>query len=339
MRSMATVEQNPIKIAVIGGGSWATAIVKILSEANVNISWWLRSQSDIAHIQQFAHNPSYLSGVGINLKKVQATHSLTEAIAPAKYVVLAVPAAFITDVLGEIDPEIFHEKHIVSAIKGMIPTENLLITDWLEKHKNVLPQAMSVIAGPCHAEEVALEKQSYLTIASPNLQEAQAFSRLMACRFVKTSAIQDIYGVEYCAVIKNIIALACGICHGLGYGDNFQAVLVANALQEIRAFLDNIYPHYRHLDGSAYLGDLLVTSYSQFSRNRTFGNMIGRGYSIKAAQMEMNMVAEGFYAVKCIWEISRQYHVEMPITKATYRVLYEGSLPSIEMTILKNVMK
>jgi glycerol-3-phosphate dehydrogenase (NAD(P)+) len=221
----------------------------------------------------------------------------------------------------------------------MIPTENILITDWLEKHLDVSPNKMSVIAGPCHAEEVALEKQSYLTIASPDLAHAQDFAKLMSCRFVKTSAILDIYGVEYCAVMKNIIALACGICHGLGYGDNFQAVLVSNALQEIRSFLDVIYPHYRHLDGSAYLGDLLVTSYSQFSRNRTFGNMIGRGYSVTAAQMEMNMIAEGYYAVKCIWEINRQYQVEMPITKATYNILYERSLPSVEMSILKNLLK
>ncbi|MFN8353427.1 MAG: NAD(P)H-dependent glycerol-3-phosphate dehydrogenase [Spirosomataceae bacterium] len=329
----------PTKIAVIGGGSWATAIIKILSENDVKIRWWLRNSSDLEHIRKFHHNPRYLSGVYLNPKKVRAVGKLSEALQDAEYVVLAVPAAFIKESLKSLSPADLQGKRIVSAIKGMIPIENLLVTDWVEKNFQVSPTHLSAIAGPCHAEEVSLEKQSYLTIASPDLSHAAAFAQLMTCRFVTAHPITDLYGVEYCAVMKNIIALACGICHGLGYGDNFQAVLVSNAVLEIKRFLEVVYPYYRDLDGSAYLGDLLVTCYSQFSRNRTFGNMIGRGYSVQSAQMEMNMVAEGYYAVRCIHEINHTFEALMPITRATYNILYEGSPATEEIGKLKTLLK
>lgn len=336
---MNEAHKNTTTITVIGGGSWATAIIRILSENEVKIRWWLRNRKDAEHIRKFHSNPRYLSGVVLHPKRVKPFTRLHEAIKGSEVVILAVPAAFVTEALAELKPEDFAGKTIVSAIKGMIPGENLLVTDWLEKNYGVSQDQFCVIAGPCHAEEVALEKQSYLTIASPDLQRATAFADLMTCRFVSTHPLTDLYGVEYCAVMKNIIALACGICHGSGYGDNFQAVLVSNAMQEIKRFLDVIYPYYRDLMGSAYLGDLLVTSYSQFSRNRTFGSMIGRGYSVTSAQMEMNMVAEGYYAVKSIYEINRQYEVEMPIVNAVYSILYERSSPAIEIEILKNLLR
>lgn len=326
-------------MAVLGGGSWATAIIKILSENDVSIRWWLRNDQDLQHIKRYGHNPRYLSGVQLDPQKVEAVGDVRQALQAAEYVVLAVPAAFVSEVLGQLSTDDFAEKRIVSAIKGMIPVHNVLITDWLEMHYGVPAEQICVIAGPCHAEEVALEKQSYLTIASPDLSHANDFAALMSCRFVMAHGITDLYGVEYCAVIKNIIALACGVCHGLGYGDNFQAVLVSNAVLEIKRFLDAVYPYYRDLDGSAYLGDLLVTAYSQFSRNRTFGNMIGRGYSVQSAQMEMNMVAEGYYAVRSIWELNRKFEVELPIIKSVYNILYERSAPAIEMEILKRGLR
>jgi glycerol-3-phosphate dehydrogenase (NAD(P)+) len=331
--------QTPPQIAVIGGGSWATALIKILSEHPVRIRWWMRSRKDAEYIRKFHHNPRYLSDVQLSAKRVRPCLKINDALQGADYVILAVPGAFVTDALRGVTAEQLRGKTIVSAIKGMVPGENLLVTDWLEKTYGLDQRQFCVIAGPCHAEEVALEKQSYLTIASPDIARAQAFARLITCRYVSAHAITDLYGVEYCAVMKNIIALACGVCHGLGFGDNFQAVLVSNALQEIRRFLDAVDPFYRNLDGSAYLGDLLVTAYSQFSRNRTFGNMIGRGYSVQSAQMEMNMVAEGYYAVKSIHEINRPFEVDMPITDAVYAILYERSAASVEMTILKNVLK
>lgn len=323
---------------MVGGGSWATALVKILSENNVSVKWWLRKKSDADHIKKFGHNPSYLSDVQINTRKVKVCTKIKESVKDSDYIILAVPAAFISDALTGLKPADFVGKSVVSAIKGMIPGANQLVTDWVSEQYGVPVERMSVIAGPCHAEEVALEKKSYLTIASQNSACATSVADLLRCRFVQTTPVDDIYGIEYSAVMKNIIALACGITRGLGYGDNFQAVLVSNAMQEIRRFVDAVYPKHRDLSGSAYLGDLLVTAYSPFSRNRTFGTLIGRGYTIQSAQAEMNMIAEGYYAVKSIHEVNQQFGVDMPITNAVYAILYERAAPTTEMNLLTSVL-
>ncbi len=322
-------------IAVIGGGSWATAIIKILSENNVTIRWWLRDRAAVDHIRKHHYNPDYLRDVRLSPRKVKTFTKITDALNGAEYVILAIPAAFVQEPLSSLTPQHFAGKRVVSAIKGMIPTNNCLVTDWVEDHFEVPISQISVIAGPCHAEEVALEKQSYLTIASTDAACAADFSQLMSCRFVTANPLTDLYGVEYAAVMKNIVALTCGISHGLGYGDNFQAVMVSNAMQEIRRFVNAVDPRERDLSASAYLGDLLVTAYSQFSRNRTFGNMIGRGYSVQSAQMEMKMIAEGYYAVNSIYEMNKKYGVEMPITEAAYKILYERQPPATEIGLLK----
>ncbi|MCF2517849.1 NAD(P)H-dependent glycerol-3-phosphate dehydrogenase [Dyadobacter sp. CY351] len=331
---------NNIKIAVIGGGSWATALIKILCEQNnVQIRWWLRNQKDIEHIRKFHHNPSYLSDVVLSPKKVKVFEKTTEAVKGADYVILAVPAAFIQEALRDLSSKHLQGKRIVSAIKGMVPDQNMLITDWVSKEYGIDLQETCVIAGPCHAEEVALEKQSYLSIASTECPSAEDFAKLMTCRYVTANPLDDLYGVEYAAVMKNIVALACGITHGLGYGDNFQAVLVSNAMQEIGNFVTALDPRERNMSSSAYLGDLLVTAYSQFSRNRLFGNMIGRGYSVKAAQLEMKMIAEGYYATKSITEMNKIHQVSLPITSAVYRILYEEQAPGMVMDELKKLLK
>ena len=324
---------------MVGGGSWATALVKILSEGNVQIRWWLRNAADVEHIQKYGHNPSYLSDVQVNSRKVHTFHRIPEALEGTTHIIVAVPAAFVQDAMREARPEHLAGRTVVSAIKGLIPDRHLLITDWIEQAFGVPQASLCVIAGPCHAEEVALEKQSYLTIASANPDCAEAFAELLNCRFLQACAIDDVYGVEYCAIMKNIIAMACGITHGLNYGDNFQAVLVSNAMQEIKRFLDEVRPLPRDLMASAYLGDLLVTAYSQFSRNRTFGNMIGRGYSVKSAQVEMNMIAEGYYAAKSIHAINRQHRVEMPIMETVYRILYEKTPPATAVQALKDRLR
>jgi glycerol-3-phosphate dehydrogenase (NAD(P)+) len=331
---------NNIKIAVIGGGSWATALIKILCEQNnVQIRWWLRNQKDIEHIRKFHHNPSYLSDVVLSPKKIKVFEKTTDAVKGADYVILAVPAAFVQESLQHLTAKHLQGKRIVSAIKGMVPDENILITDWISNEFGIDMHETCVIAGPCHAEEVALEKQSYLSIASTECPTSEDFAKLMTCRYVTANPLDDLYGVEYSAVMKNIIALACGITHGLGYGDNFQAVLVSNAMQEIGRFVTAVDPRERDLSSSAYLGDLLVTAYSQFSRNRLFGNMIGRGYSVKAAQLEMKMIAEGYYATKSIHTLNNVHHVNLPITNAVYNILYEDQPPSLVMEELKKLLK
>lgn len=295
----------------------------------------MRNPNDVQHLVQFKHNPRYLSQVSYDLNYVKPTTDIEAAVATSDWVILAVPAAFVRQALAALPQDALQGKVLISAIKGMVPEENVLITDFLERQYMVPNSHQLVVAGPCHAEEVALEKQSYLTIGSHDLGTAERFCEMLRNRYVKANPLDDLDGIEYCAVLKNIIALACGIARGLNYGDNFQAVLVSNAMAEIERFLDAIMPIHRDLSGSAYLGDLLVTAYSQFSRNRTFGNMIGRGYTVKSAQVEMNMVAEGYYAVQSIHELNKQLQVEMPITTAVYHILYERISPVVEFEILK----
>jgi glycerol-3-phosphate dehydrogenase (NAD(P)+) len=315
------------KIAVIGGGSWATALIKILTENQVRVKWWMRDPEAVAHIRKFRHNPHYLSSVELHPSKVKPYLQLREALKGVEWVILAVPSAFIEDALSEADASWFEGKKIISGVKGIIPTTSQLVTDWFADKFGVRPENMGAIAGPCHAEEIALEKYSYITIASGSAETAQDFARLLSCRFVKTAFLTDLEGVEYAAVMKNIVAMSCGIAHGLGAGDNFQAVMVSNAIIEIQRFLDTVSPSDRNVNVSAYLGDLLVTCYSQFSRNRTFGNMIGRGYSVQAAKVELKMIAEGYYATQCIQQINANHQVDLPIVKFAYDVLYKKEKP------------
>ena len=313
------------RITVIGGGSWPTALVKILCEKqNIKITWWLRSEEDVKFIKDFKHNPKYLSSVHFDLNKVVPTNDLAFAINQSKIIILGVPSAFLFKVLNDVHPNSFDGKRIISAIKGVIPETMEIVGEYMQSKFNVKERSVAVISGPCHAEEVALEKLSYLTISSRRMPLRKVLMELFACRYIKVRGTTDIYGVEYAAVLKNIYAIAAGICHGLGYGDNFHAVLVTNALQEMKRFLEGVNQHSRSVKENAYLGDLLVTTYSKFSRNRTFGSMIGKGYSVQAAQIEMEMVAEGYYATKSVYEINKRVKADMPIMNAVYQILYEG---------------
>jgi glycerol-3-phosphate dehydrogenase (NAD(P)+) len=327
-------QQN--KIVVVGGGSWATANVKILSDniTEKEIYWWLRSEQTVEHLHRFRHNPNYISSVEIKVPAANISTDLPALIAQADFVLLNVPAAFLKEALKDITPAHLAGKKVISAIKGIVPDENLIVGEFMHKHYHVSFDDFLVISGPCHAEEVALEKLSYLTIASADIALATRFAGMLSTRYIKTIVSDDIYGTEYAAVLKNIYAVASGICHGIGYGDNFQAVLISNAIREIKDFVDAVHPISRDINESAYLGDLLVTAYSQFSRNRTFGNMIGKGYTVTSAQMEMNMVAEGYYAVNCLQQVNKEYKVNMPICDAVYAILYEKAPPRLKMRVL-----
>jgi glycerol-3-phosphate dehydrogenase (NAD(P)+) len=329
------MNNKPI-VSVIGGGSWATAIVKILTNNVEKINWWVRSKETVDFIQKYHHNPSYLCDVEIDLHIVNANNDLKHSIEEADLIILAVPSAFLKLTFEKINPEILKDKIVFSAIKGIIPDDLLIVGDFMNQKFNVPLENIGVITGPCHAEEVAMERLSYLTLASRNTSNAGLLASLMNCRYIKTNVSDDIYGTEYSAVLKNVIAIASGICHGIGYGDNFQAVLIANAIREIKRFVDAVHPINRDINDSAYLGDLLVTAYSSFSRNRMFGMMLGKGYSVKFAQLEMNMVAEGYYATKCIYEINKKYKVDMPITLAVHHIIYEKIAPRIEMRLLSD---
>lgn len=329
---------SSLKIGVIGGGSWATAIVKILCENVDSVNWWMRNEQIISHIRDYGHNPNYISSAELHPDKLTLSSNVDEVINASGVLILAVPSAFIKETLKTVDSTAFQGKVVFSAIKGIEPESLLIVGEFINQEYNVSYDNIGVITGPCHAEEVAMEKLSYLTIASQNQQHATRVANALNCRYISTTVSDDIYGTEYAAVLKNVIAVACGICHGLGYGDNFQAVLIANAIQEIKRFVDAVHPITRDIKDSAYLGDLLVTCYSQFSRNRMFGNMLGKGNSVRNAQAEMNMVAEGYYATKCVQDIKREMDIDMPITDAVYNIIYIGKDPGAEMKKLSRLL-
>ena len=324
------------KIAVIGGGSWATANIKMLADntSQKEIYWWMRNEASIEHLKKYKHNPNYLSSVEIKVAEDNISNDIIEIVRDADMILLNIPAAFLKETLQDITPQILKGKKIISAIKGIVPDDNMIIAEYMHHTYGIPLNDIVVISGPCHAEEVALEKLSYLTIASLDVELATRFADMISTRYIKTNISDDIWGTEYAAVLKNIYAVASGICNGIGYGDNFQAVLISNAIREIKNFVDTVHPIDRDIKESAYLGDLLVTAYSQFSRNRMFGNMIGKGYTVKSAQLEMNMVAEGYYAVNSLHQINRTYKVSMPICRAVYAILYEKHSPAIEMRLL-----
>ncbi|MDE0771591.1 MAG: NAD(P)H-dependent glycerol-3-phosphate dehydrogenase [Salibacteraceae bacterium] len=321
-------------VGIIGGGSWATALAKILTENLDSFHWWMRNEASVEHFNQFHRNPNYLSSVHFLGDKINVTTDLRQVVDACDVLIIATPSAFLNDVFKDFDKTGMENKIIFSAVKGIIPEYHAIPAKFIHKQFRTPYSQIGIICGPCHAEEVALERLSYLTIACETESYAQEMAKMLACRYIKTTVSEDLFGSELSAILKNVYAVASGICHGLGYGDNFQAVLISNAIQEINRFVDAISPVHRDVQSSAYLGDLLVTAYSQYSRNRTFGSMIGRGYSVRSAQFEMNMVAEGYYAAKGIIEINKKFGVEIPICSSVYRILYERMSPTIEMKLL-----
>ncbi len=318
------------KVGVIGSGSWATAISKILLENLPSLHWFIRSEETIELFRQYKNNPGYLRGVEFDTDRIVFSSDINEVAAACDTLVVVIPSAFLCETLAQLTVSL-SGKFVVSGVKGLVPVENVVVGEFLHKKYQLPYTSIGVLAGPCHAEEVALEKLSYLTVACGDEDRGREFASLLQCSYIKTNTIDDIWGTEYSSVIKNIIAIAAGIVHGLRYGDNFQAVLISNAIQEIKRFVDTVHPISRDIKSSVYLGDLLVTAYSQFSRNRTFGNMIGNGYSVRTAQLEMHMVAEGYYSVKIIREINEKYKVDMPICEAVYQILYGGRSPRKEI--------
>lgn len=321
-------------VGIIGGGSWATALAKILTENLDSFHWWMRNEASVEHFNQFHKNPNYLSSIYFLGDKINVTTDLRQVVDACDVLIIATPSAFLNDVFKDFDKTGMEKKIIFSAVKGIIPEYHAIPAKFIHKQFRTPYSQIGIICGPCHAEEVALERLSYLTIACETENYAQEMADMLSCRYIKTTVSEDLFGSELSAILKNVYAVASGICHGLGYGDNFQAVLISNAIQEINRFVDAISPVHRDVQSSAYLGDLLVTAYSQYSRNRTFGSMIGRGYSVRSAQFEMNMVAEGYYAAKGIIEINKKFGVEIPICASVYRILYERMSPTIEMKLL-----
>ena len=315
-------------IAVIGSGSWATALAKLLLANCDRITWYFHRRDRIEDFIKLGHNPVYLSDVPFETDRIDFTDDINHACSVADTLVFVVPSPFFKDTVDKIEVDL-SAKNMVSAVKGIVPDHYMIISDYLIRRFGADPDNMLVIGGPCHAEEVALERLSYLTIGCNDLAKSTAFADLLAGKRMRTITSSDVDGIEYAAVLKNVYAIMGGIINGMKSGDNFMAMMVCNAIREMARFIDAIAPMpSRDIDRSAYLGDLLVTAYSRFSRNHNFGSMIGKGYSVKAAMMEMDMVAEGYYGTKCIYELNaRGPRVDMPILNCVHEILYNGVSP------------
>ena len=352
------------KFGIIGSGSWGTALAKILTDNNIKINWWIRNQENIKHLLARHHNPQYLSSVFFDTSLLEPTTHVSDVIKNSDNIIIAVPSAYAVSTLGGLDKNIFTEKKIISAIKGILPDQNLLLNDYLKQNFNVDINNYFAVLGPCHAEEVASEKLSYLTFSGVDEKITSDIALNFKTDYLNTIINHDIYGVQFAAILKNIYAVGAGIAHGLDYGDNFLSVLIANSADEMAGFLrksgiknidvghiaDERRPpisndqrsekkQHTNYAASVYLGDLLVTCYSLYSRNRTFGNMIGKGYSVKSAQLEMSMVAEGYNASKCMKIINENIQADMPIAETIYKILWENlsaseGFSNIEQTLV-----
>lgn len=318
------------RCAVVGYGSWGTAIVKMLLENEAQVAWHISNANVVEGLKRGRRNPKYLSQVKFSPSQIFISQDINEVIQRADVIIVAVPSAFLEQTLAPVNVDL-KDKFIVSAVKGIIPSSLVTVAEFFNQKYDIPFSQIGIISGPSHAEEVALEKLSYLTVVCKSIDDAEVLGGKIRSKYIKVSYSTDIYGVEYASVLKNIYALSVGIALGLGYGDNFIAVLTSNGAMEMENFINATYPYERNTNASAYLGDLLVTSYSQFSRNRSFGMMIGKGYSVGATKRELNMVAEGYYAAECINRVIKKAKVSMPIVEAVYNILYEGVAPAVEM--------
>ncbi|HHT29254.1 MULTISPECIES: NAD(P)H-dependent glycerol-3-phosphate dehydrogenase [Petrimonas] len=316
------------KIAILGGGTWATALAKIVLMNEKHINWFIRRDDQIEGFYKLGRNPSYLTNVKFNLAQITFYSNIEKAIKDSDTIIIAIPSPYVKQYMRKIWlSSTLKGKFVVSAVKGMIPNDNIVVSEYLMSSFKIPQEYIGVISGPCHAEEVALERLSFLTVASYDTTRAKLLSDAIRSRILNTSVSDDVVGIELAAVLKNIYAIIAGVCSGLQYGDNFQAVLMTHCAKEMKTLLDAIAPMERSICEQHYLGDMLVTGYSQFSRNRTLGTMIGKGYSVKTAQLEMEMIAEGYYGAKCIHEMNNHFKVDIPIAQTAYEILYEKLRP------------
>jgi len=323
------------KFAVLGGGSWGTAIVKMLLENNKIVNWYIRNEEDVQFIKNKGRNSKYLQSVVFDKSKINPSSSIRETVINSEIIILAIPSPFLDTELKKIS-DLIIGKTIFSALKGVIPESHLIVSEHLNEFYKIPFSSIGIITGPCHAEEVALEKLSYLTVACKNEKNGREMANSLMSSYINVKFSKDTMGVEYAAMLKNIYAIVAGICHGLGYGDNFQSVLISSCVREMKKFVYKIYKTNRDINDSEYLGDLLVTCYSSFSRNRTLGNMIGKGYTLKAAISEMSMISEGYYATKNAYELIESEFNEFNIISSAYQILYKNSNPK---TIIKELTK
>ena len=323
---MLKIISSKATIGVLGSGSWATALVKILTDSKLHVNWYVRDQKQAKKTKSSSRNPNYLSEVKFRPRRITVSNDINEVVSKSEWLVTAIPSVYLESELKKINQPL-KDKIIVSGVKGFIPETQLIVGEHLHQYYQLPWEQFVVIGGPSHAEEIALERLSYLTLASKDKVKATKLHQLLGTSYLQMKISNDVVGIEYAATLKNVYALASGIAHGLGYGDNFQSVLISNSTREMNLFIKKISKNKRNINHSAYLGDLLVTAYSLFSRNRRFGNMIGRGYTVKGAQIEMSMIAEGYYASESAFKVSKKIESNTPIIDAVYQILYLKKSP------------
>lgn len=338
--STSTTADSPKpKVGIIGSGSWATALAKILLETQEEVNWYFRFKDTVRKFRIGRHNPSYLVSVEFDVERIHFYTDLNKVIKASDIILLVTPSPYIKGMLDKVDRSELEGKFILNAIKGIIPDDYVLISDYMSEHFEIPREMIGIVSGPSHAEEVALDRISYLTVGCSDLQRAEELSTYFRSSYVYTQVSSDVAGIEYGSVLKNVYAIAAGICQGLRMGDNFQAVLISNATAEMQRFVNSVSSSPRSITDTVYLGDLLVTAYSKLSRNRTFGTMLGKGMGVKQAQLEMEMIAEGYYGAKCIHEVNKEFKLNMPIVDAVYQILYHKAQPKATVETLLTLLK
>ena len=325
-----------LRIGLLGSGSWATALAKMICENTQKLNWWIRSEEMMEHLAQFGHNPRYIESILFPKEKLNLSMDMQEVIDNSDVVIIAIPSMYLNEAFEEHKPKGLENKLVFSAIKGMMPQYNSIPARYLHKSLNIPYENIGIICGPCHAEEVARERLSYLTVACPDTAKAEQVAPYLQTRYIRVNTSDDVFGAELAGVLKNVYAVGAGLAHGLGYGDNFISVLISNAAIEMKRFIDTVHDIDRNIKSSPYLGDLLVTAYSVNSRNRALGIMVGNGYTVKSAVIEMKMVAEGMTGAKGINEMNKKFKVDIPIADAVYRILHERMSPVLEMRLLSD---
>lgn len=325
------------RCGVIGYGSWATALVHTLVKNKVHVWWHIRNEEVMESLLTEGVNAKYLSEIEFDQSCISPVSDINEVVKNSEVLLIATPSAFLKNVMSDLT-ESLEDKFILSATKGIIAEDYTTITEYFNRTYGLSYDHLGLISGPSHAEEVGMDRLSYLTVACKDEENARKIGEMFKSSTFKVSHSTDIYGIEYAAVLKNIYALAGGLAAGLGYGDNFRAVLTAACAKELTRFINESYPFDRDTMNSAYLGDLLVTSYSSFSRNRRLGQLIGHGCTVKSALNEMTMIAEGYFAAECMKHINERHNVYMPIADMVYDVLYKRANPRKRMKELSTLL-
>ena len=323
------MENSPLinkasRCAVVGHGSWATAIVKVLTINDSEVYWYVRNPEVLESLRSEGHNCRYLSDVELDMNRIHLSDDLNEAVSNTDILFLVMPAAFLKCYLSDLRVSL-KDKMVVSAIKGIIPDENQFVTDYLKQQYGLSDSHLCFICGPTHAEEVGHGQLTYLTLACRNIVNARAVGEKLKTTSIKVSWQRDIDYLVRSSVFKNIYAVMVGIAVGMGYGDNFVSVLVANCIKEMYFLLDpQSVNDLTKFNPSNFFGDLLASCYSSHSRNRQFGMLIGRGNTVKTALNEMTMVAEGYYASKMISTLPEAQRQKMPIADMVSQILHQG---------------